>query len=96
MRERDEYYDQMKNLADELIDLSQKNGLACLISFETKIPNTCYTTFVGTTERLGYIVNFMERSLESKTHYSMRAIKEKGYQYGFYQQKNLASAENTN
>lgn len=82
-------YDEMKKLTDELIELSEKNGLACLVSFETKIPDTCYVSFVGTPDKLGYTVNYMERSLEGKTHYSMRAIKEKGYQYGYYQSKRI-------
>lgn len=82
-------YDEMKRLTDELIDLSEKNGLACLVSFETKIPYTCYVSFVGTPDKLGYTVNYMERAVEGKTHYSMRAIKEKGYQYGYYQSKRI-------
>ncbi len=92
----DNSYDKMKMLSDELIELSDKNGLACLISFETKLPDTCYVSFTGTTDQIGYTVNFMERSLEGKTHYSMRAIKEKGYQYAYYQQKKTDSPASKN
>ena len=86
-------FDEMKKLTDELIELSEKKGLACLVSFESKILDTCYVSFCGTADKLGYTVNFMERSLEGKTHYSMRAIKEKGYQYGYCQSKRLEVAE---
>lgn len=86
-------FDEMKRLTGELIDLGEKNGLVCLVSFETKIPDTCYVSFSGTVDKLGYAINFMERSLEGKTHYSMRAIKEKGYQYGYYQSKKIEVAE---